>query len=212
MLPAVLLAAGKSTRMGRSKAMLPVDAADTFLTRIVRTLEAAEVGDVVVVVGHEADAIVESVTSRGLSPRFVVNHDYESGQLSSILAGLRAIDRPGVGGMLLTLVDVPLVAVSTVRSVIERYRATDAPIVRPVQGVRDRHGIRTIRHGHPVIIDRRLFAALRSADPATGAKPVVRAHVSDEGDVEVEDEGAFADVDTPEDYARFFHPSDARHV
>jgi molybdenum cofactor cytidylyltransferase len=210
MLPAVLLAAGKSTRMGRSKATLSVDAADTFLTRIVRTLEAAEVEDVVVVVGHEADAIVESVTSRGLSPRFVVNRDYETGQLSSILAGLRAIDRPGVGGMLLTLVDVPLVAVSTVRSVIARYRATHAPIVRPVQRVRGAPGVETIRHGHPVIIDRRLFEALRSANPATGAKPVVRAHVSGEGDVEVEDEGAFVDVDTPEDYLRFFNRSDAR--
>lgn len=212
MLPAVLLAAGKSTRMGRSKSTLLVDADDTFLTRIVRTLEAAELEEVVVVVGHEPGAIIESVTSRGLSPRFVVNRDYESGQLSSILAGLRAIDRPGVGGMLLTLVDVPLVAVSTVRSVIERYRATHAAIVRPVQGVRGAQGIQTVRHGHPVIIDRRLFDALRSADPATGAKPVVRAHVSGEGDVEVEDEGAFVDVDTPEDYVRFFNRSDGRRL
>ena len=145
MVPAVVLAAGKSTRMGRLKALLPVDArrdaADTFLTRILRTFLDAPVDDIVVVVGHERDAVVESVTSRGLAPRFVFNRDYETGQFSSLLAGLAAIDRPGVNAMLLTLVDVPLVSASTVRRVLERYRATGAPLVRPVQGV---------EHGHPV--------------------------------------------------------------
>jgi molybdenum cofactor cytidylyltransferase len=203
MIPAVVLAAGKSTRMGRLKATLPIraDAAanpagDTFLTRILRTFQAANVDDLVVVVGCEAEAVVESVISRGFSPRFVDNRDYESGQLSSLLAGLRAIDRPGVNAMLLMLVDAPLVSSSTVRLVVERYRATGAAIVRPV-GRTD-----GTRHGHPVLIDRALFDELRSADPAAGAKPIVRAHVSVEGNVEVDDEGAFADVDTPEDYRR----------
>jgi molybdenum cofactor cytidylyltransferase len=62
MIPAVVLAAGKSTRMGRPKATLPLGGSETFLTRIVRTLYEAEVEDVVVVLGHEADAIVESLT------------------------------------------------------------------------------------------------------------------------------------------------------
>ena len=57
------------------------------------------------------------------------------------------------------------------------------------------------RHGHPVLIDRRLFDAIRQADPEQGAKPVIRAHASAAGDVEVDDEGAFLDVDTPEEYA-----------
>src|SRR6058998_1578668 len=53
-IPAIVLAAGKSTRMGRSKALLPLDADETFLTRIIATLRAADVEDVVVVVGHDA--------------------------------------------------------------------------------------------------------------------------------------------------------------
>src|SRR5512135_3500218 len=57
-IPAIVLAAGKSSRMGRPKATLPIDGGDTFLTRIVRTFTAASVEDVVVVVGHDADAIV----------------------------------------------------------------------------------------------------------------------------------------------------------
>ena len=193
MIPAVVLAAGKSTRMGRPKATLPLADGDTFLTRVIRTLSSAGVDDIVVVLGHDAETVAESVAQRGLRARFVVNDDYESGQLSSVLAGLRAIDRPGVAAMILTLVDVPLVSPATVRAVLARYRATKAPVVRPVQGD---------RHGHPVLVDRRLFDALRRAAPSEGAKPVVRAHVSTAGDVEIDDEGAFADIDTPEDYAR----------
>ena len=57
-------------------------------------------------------------------------------------------------------------------------------------------------HGHPVLIDRSLFDEIRAADPQRGVKPIIRAHVSAAGDVEVEDEGAFFDVDTPDEYKR----------
>ena len=193
MIPGIVLAAGKSTRMGRPKATLRLNDADTFLTRIIRTFQEAQVDDVVVVLGHEAEAVLKSVEQSGLSPRFVVNEQYESGQLSSVLAGLRAIDRPGVTAMLMTLVDVPLVSVATVRAVLERYRATRAPVVRPVGGA---------LHGHPELLDRVQFDEIRAADPRRCAKSVIRAHVSAAGDVEVADEGAFFDIDTREDYQR----------
>jgi molybdenum cofactor cytidylyltransferase len=179
--------------MGRPKATLPLGVSDTFLTRIIRTFDQAEVDDIVVVLGFDAETIRDSVISRGLNPRFVINRDHEQGQLSSILAGLGAIDRPGVKAMLLTLVDVPFVSAATVRAVLQHYRATHAPIVRPV---------RAALHGHPVVVDRSLFDLLRSADPAVGAKPIVRAHTSPLGDLFVDDDGAFLDVDTPDDYAR----------
>jgi molybdenum cofactor cytidylyltransferase len=197
MIPVIVLAAGKSTRMGKPKATLRLNTADTFLTQIIRTFQEAQVEDVVVVVGHEAEAVVKSVEQSGLSPRFIVNEQYESGQLSSMLAGLRAIDRPGVNAMLMTLVDVPRVSAATVRAVLERYRTTHAPVVRPVRGA---------LHGHPVLIDRSLFNEIRAADPQRGAKPIIRAHVSAAGDVEVDDEGAFTDIDTPEEYDRLPAP------
>jgi molybdenum cofactor cytidylyltransferase len=191
MIPALVLAAGKSTRMGQTKALLALGA-ESFISRIVRTFRAAGVEDVVVVVGHDAERVSDALSRIEPPPRIVVNPEYESGQLSSILAGLRAIDRPGVTAMLLTLVDVPLVSPDTVRAVLLRYRTTSAAVVRPVSGS---------RHGHPVLIDRQLFPQLRSADTASGAKPIVRAHASDAGDVEVADEGAFTDIDTPAEYA-----------
>jgi molybdenum cofactor cytidylyltransferase len=83
------------------------------------------------------------------------------------------------------------VASSTVRAVIDRYEQTHAAIVRPV---------RAAEHGHPVLIDRALFDEIRRADPAMGAKPVIRSHVTSAGEVDVEDDGAFIDVDTPDEY------------
>jgi molybdenum cofactor cytidylyltransferase len=198
MIPVIVLAAGKSTRMGRPKANLtlaPNDAAgeggETFLTRIVRTFLDAGIDDVVVVVGHEAEAVASTFARSGLPARFVENADHESGQLSSLLAGLRVVDRPGVVATLVTLVDVPLLSAGTIRAVVDRYRQTHAPVVRPSRGA---------EHGHPLLIDRSLFDALRHADPLTGAKPVVRAHATREGDIEIHDVGAFADIDTPADY------------
>jgi molybdenum cofactor cytidylyltransferase len=179
--------------MGRAKAALPLGDGDTFLTRIVRTFLDAGVDDVIVVVGHDRDAIAASFAESGLPARFVVNEDYDRGQLSSLIAGLAVVDRPGVAAVLVTLVDVPLVSAATVRAVIDCYRRTAARIVRPTSGT---------RHGHPLLIDRSLFQELRAADPEAGAKPVVRAHASTVGDIPIEDGGAFTDIDTVDEYAR----------
>ena len=177
--------------------MLPLAGGDTFLTRVVGTFLEADIDDIVVVVGSDATAIVHAFAASGLAARFVENTEFEQGQLSSLLVGLRVVDRPGLAATLVTLVDVPFVAASTVRAVVERYRRTHAPVVRPVRGT---------QHGHPVLIDRSLFDSIRAANPNQGAKEVVRAYASPAGDVEVDDEGAFADIDTPEDYERVTAP------
>jgi len=128
-----------------------------------------------------------------VTARFVENPEYESGQFSSFVKGINVVDRPGVSAALVTLVDVPLVTAATVRTVVERYRECQAPIVRPTRGT---------EHGHPVLIDRSLFGELRRADPSTGAKQVVRAHASAAGDIPIDDDGAFLDIDTDADYQR----------
>ena len=193
MIPAIVLAAGRSTRMGEAKAALPIAAGETFLTRIVRTFLEAGVDDVVIVVGHDADRVVRSFAQSGLAARFVVNREYDRGQLSSLIAGLGVVDRPGVVAALVTLVDVPLVTAATVRAVVERYRETRARIVRPTSGA---------RHGHPLLVDRSLFDELRAAAGDAGAKPIVRAHATPQGDIEIADEGAFLDIDTRDAYEK----------
>src|SRR3990167_8353296 len=84
-IPAIVLSAGRSSRMGRAKALLPLAGGDTFLVRIVRAFLEAGVDDVVVVLGHEADAIAASCAASGVPARFVVNSEYDRGQWSSLI-------------------------------------------------------------------------------------------------------------------------------
>jgi CTP:molybdopterin cytidylyltransferase MocA len=195
MIPAIVLAAGRSSRMGMSKATLAFDERDTFLSHLVRTFHAAGVDDVIVVLGHDGDAIARSLAQADVAAQIVVNREYDRGQLSSLQAALVVVDRPGVEAMLVTLVDVPFLTPATVHAVLDRYHQTRAAIVRPTSGN---------RHGHPLLIARSLFDAIRRADDRSGVKPVVRAHASVAGDVTVADEGAFLDVDTPGDYEQLF--------
>ena len=194
--PGIVLAAGRSRRMGRAKALLPIGSSgETFIGRIVRVLRDSGVDDVLIVVVDGRPLVTQALTDAEPPPRCVVNDTPHLGQLSSLQVGLRAIDHPGVGGLLVTLVDVPLIAPETVRALLDAHSQTRAPVVRPV-----RHG----RHGHPVIFDRSVFDELRSAPADAGAKAVVHAHLDESVEVPVEDDGPFLDIDTPADYERIF--------
>jgi molybdenum cofactor cytidylyltransferase len=194
MIPGVVLAAGASTRMGRPKALLPVaPGGETFLERIVSTLAAASADDVVIVVAPGAEAVRRAIGRWPVLVRVVENPHPERGQLSSLQAALGVVDHPGVIGMLVWPVDVPFASVETVRTLLAVARRTRAPVVRPVRGA---------QHGHPVVFDRSVFDDLRRPDLAGGARHVVRAHAARVVDVEVEEDGPFLEVDTPEDYAR----------
>ena len=198
MIPGVILAAGASSRIGRPKALLPTGIeGETFLSRLVETLWAGGVDDVIVVASTQSGDIERALAGVSRAPRVVDNLHPERGQLSSLWVALAAIDKPGVSGMLLTLVDVPFVSPSTVRIVLATFLRTGGPIVRPASGD---------THGHPVMFGRRLFDELRQASNAAGAKTVVRAHAADIANVPVDDQGAFADVDTREDYERIVGP------
>jgi molybdenum cofactor cytidylyltransferase len=186
---AIVLAAGASIRMGRPKALLEVGGR-TFIRAILDVLREAGLHDAAVVVRPTHDEVIAEVMASGFG-RAVVNPRADEGQLSSLLTGLDAIDESDVDAALVTLVDVPLVSASAIRRLLARTAVSSAPILRAVhQGA----------HGHPVVFKREIFAALRAADPAEGAKALVRTAVVE--DVETGDPGVLEDVDTPEDYER----------
>ncbi len=139
------------------------------------------------------DSVVSIPRSDEWRNHELVNERYAEGQLSSLVAGLAVADRPGVVAALVTPVDAPLVAVATVRAIVAAYQRSGALVVRPARGG---------EHGHPVLVDRRLFDELRQADPSVGARAVIRAHAAATVNVMVDDEGAFVDIDTPEEYER----------
>src|SRR5215472_5242470 len=127
MVPAIILAAGASVRMGRPKALLQVQGR-TFVRRILDTLHSGGIFNVVVVLRPQQPAAAAEVVAAGAG--VVENPHADAGQLSSLVAGLDALDVPGVESVLVTLVDVPLIQASTVRLLVERAASSTAPIVR----------------------------------------------------------------------------------
>jgi molybdenum cofactor cytidylyltransferase len=190
---AIVLAAGESSRMGFPKALLRSPAGQIFIARIAATMHAADLRDVIVVTGRHHDDIANAVAQDPHAPpmRLVRNPDPSRGQLSSLWTGLDACS-PDAEAVVVTLVDVPMLRPSTVRQVLETWRATGAPIVRPAVGM---------RRGHPVVFDRRLFEELRRAPLEAGARAVVSAHYPEIVNVPVDDPGCLVDVDTPQDYS-----------
>jgi molybdenum cofactor cytidylyltransferase len=194
MVPGIVLAAGASSRMGRTKGLLPCgDSGLTFAASVLLALRQGGVDDTIVVGRAGDDALRLEVETHG--GRFVENPRPDDGQLSSLVAGLNVADHPGVRGVLVTPVDVPMIAARTVAALLDAFSMSPAPIVRAVH-----RG----RHGHPVIFSRAVFGELRRADASVGARAVVHAHATAAIDVEVDDPATLVDVDTPEDYERLF--------
>jgi molybdenum cofactor cytidylyltransferase len=179
--------------MGSPKALLRDDRGQTFVSRVASSLRDGGIERIVVVSGHEHDAIVSALTAEmsGELPKVVRNPNPDRGQLSSLWTGMDEVCRPDAEAIVVTLVDVPMVRPATVRTVVEAWRLARAPIVRPAVGP---------RRGHPVVFDRTTFDELRRAPLEHGARVVVRAHAHDMLDVPVDDPGCIADVDTPDDY------------
>ena len=193
MIRGIVLAAGASSRMGRAKAALPLgQTGETLIARLVRTLLQGGVPDVTVVAGAHIDAVLSAMPPHEPRARVIEHVGWQQGQLSSLRAGLAAIDGPLLEAALVTLVDVPLVKPSTVAALIAEWRATGAAIVRPADGD---------RHGHPVIFDRSVFADLGEAEVNAGAKSVFAKHRV--LNVEITDPGAYIDLDTPGDYETY---------
>jgi molybdenum cofactor cytidylyltransferase len=189
MIIAVVLSAGESSRMGRPKALLPIQG-QKFIERIIRVIGQSRVGRTIVVLGHHADQLRGQIEH--LPVEVVTNPDYRSGQLSSLQAAIRHIsDDDRCDGMLVHLVDHPFIDVALVDALIESFFETKKMIVVPrYKGKR----------GHPVIFSRQLFDDLLNAPLDQGAKAVVNAHRQETLEIEWQDEGITLDIDTPELY------------
>ena len=195
MVPGAVLAAGRSSRMGRPKALLPCGLGETFVARIVASMHAGGIQDVLVVGRPEDVELRAAVAGLERPVRFVDNPNHDRGQLTSIVAAVNAIDRPGVRGLLVIPVDMPLVRPETFAEVLRAAVDHPARIVRATCAG---------RHGHPVLFDRGSFDALRRADPSLGAKAVLHAEPRRVLDVAVPDGAVLTDIDSIEDYVEAF--------
>jgi molybdenum cofactor cytidylyltransferase len=189
MIAAVVLSAGESSRMGRPKALLPIDG-QTFIERIVAALKRAKLGKIVVILGHNGLDLQAKMAH--LPVEFLINANYKSGQLSSLQVAVRYLQAdPDCDGILVHLVDHPYLEAGLIEEMIRRFDKTKSKIIVPKF-----HG----KRGHPVIFSRELFPELLSAPLDQGAKAVVNAHLAETLEIDTEEEGIGVDIDTPELY------------
>ncbi|HEX3370913.1 MAG TPA: nucleotidyltransferase family protein [Candidatus Acidoferrales bacterium] len=188
MLAAVILSGGASRRMGTPKALLPYRGG-TLLEHLLKVTEHPRIGWRRVVLGADAGAIVAGAEFR--ADEVVINQNWEEGQLSSIQAGVRSLP-DGTDGMLLCLIDHPLISRELVGELIERFYESGKTIVLPVYKG---------RRGHPVIFAARLYEELLNAPLETGARAVVWAHGEEACEMETDEEGCVLNLNDPDTLA-----------
>jgi len=184
----VVLAAGSSSRMGRNKLLFELSG-EPLVRRTVRTAVDAGLEPVIVVLGHEADAIRAAVG--GLQCRYVVNPGHTEGMNSSVCAGINAVP-PEASAAVVLLADMPFVSAAMIGTLVERFRATDALLVVSAYG-----GV----NAPPMLYGRALFAELAGVEGKGCGRRMLRRHPEQAAIVDWP-VAALADLDVPDDYER----------
>lgn len=189
-LAALVLAAGRSSRMGeRNKLLIEIDGVP-MVRRTVRAVRDAGLAEVLVVTGHEAQRIEEALDGE---PAVIVrNPDHPRGLSSSLKAGMEALP-PEVVGVLVCLGDMPGIEARHVRHLIQAFTGEHAIIVPVHDG----------RRGNPVLLGRALFDELQDLEGDTGAKPLMLRYPDRVVEVTMDDAAVLLDVDTPDALERW---------
>ncbi|HYD30422.1 MAG TPA: molybdopterin-binding/glycosyltransferase family 2 protein [Azospirillaceae bacterium] len=192
---AVVLAAGLSSRMGEANKLLMTVDGVPMVARAVDAALASQARPVVVVTGHDREAVAAVLGARPVT--LVHNPDYGRGISASLRAGIAALPQE-VDGVLVCLGDMPFVAPPTLNRLIAAYAPAEgrAVCVPTVAG----------RRGNPVLWDRRFFAAMAGLSGDSGARALLHSHADLVCEVPVDDQGVLLDFDTPEAFGREGRP------
>lgn len=184
---AIILAAGRSTRMGGPNKLL-AELNGTPLVRIVAEQAiASRTSDVIVVTGHQSDQVQAAL--KGLKVRFVRNPDFADGLATSVKAGIAAVS-PQADGAVVCLGDMPLIDAHLLDRLIEAFAPDRGSLIAvPVSDG---------RRGNPVLWSRRFFDELMTLDGDIGARHLIARHAEAVTEVAVDGNAAFLDIDTPQ--------------
>ncbi|NWF64222.1 MAG: nucleotidyltransferase family protein [Chloroflexi bacterium] len=181
---AIILAAGKSTRMGRQKMLMPWGET-TVLGKVIRTIQSAGINDILLVAN---ETIADSITNLQLP--LTINND--GGMLASLQAGLQAV-KPSAQAALVCLGDQPQIEEGSVRSVCEAFQKSGARLVAPSY---------QMRRGHPWLLERSLWSEILLMRNGS-LREFLNAHTHEIEYVNVETPSILQDLDTPEDYLKY---------
>jgi molybdenum cofactor cytidylyltransferase len=194
---AIVLAAGRSSRMGPHNKLLQSIDGSTIIARVAGAAIASGANPVIVVTGFEADRIKEALS--GLDVTFANNPNFDEGMSGSIKTGLSVLPARSDGAMIL-LGDMPDVEARDLRLVMAAFAGKDA-ICIPARGS---------RRGNPVLWGASYFVEMMGLSGDVGAKQLIAKHQAHVTEVLVGSDGIFADVDTPADLARLGASSAAK--
>jgi CTP:molybdopterin cytidylyltransferase MocA len=191
--PAVLLAAGLSSRMGAFKPLLKLgDRA--LIQHAIESLQASgAISDILVITGHKRELLEEALgDTQGI--RLLFNENYAAGEmLSSLKVGVQSLP-PDAPGFLLAFADQPAVQPATIRALITELSSANRPsLVLPTH---------LGKKGHPVVLSSSLIPAIHAIPPGGTLRDVVHQHLSSAALVAVADPSIHDDLDTPQDFAR----------
>lgn len=183
---ALVLGAGRSSRMGEQNKLLACVGGIPMLQRVVDAALKAEVVATTVVTGCQAREVHHLLCKREVN--FVHNADYQSGLASSLKSGLRAL--PGdIDGVIILLADMPFINSVHINELLAEFNpATERDIVVP---------IRNGRLGNPIIWSARYLPAMMKLRGDRGARPLLEEFAANVWEVPMGDDAIFMDVDTP---------------
>ena len=189
MICAIVLAAGRSSRMGLQKLLLPF-AGKTVITYIVDQLLAGDLDKMYVVVGHEPERIAEQLSDRPVN--IVTNPNYDSGMLSSVRCGFKALP-PDCDAALIALGDQPGITSKLVDDMVRSFNKTDKGILVPVHDG---------KRGHPILAAKKYKEEILTCHDDIGLRGLMHAHPDDIFELSVSTSSVLFDIDYPEDYLR----------
>jgi molybdenum cofactor cytidylyltransferase len=184
---AVILAAGRSTRMGGPNKLLAELDGKKLVRIAAEQALASKASEVVVVTGHQAELVEKALA--GLKVRFVRNPEFAGGLASSVKAGIAAVP-DNADGAVICLGDMPLISAGLIDRLVEAFAPDRGNLI--VVPVADG------RRGNPVLWSRRFFKELMTLDGDIGARHLIAKHAEAVAEVPVEGQSAFLDIDTPQ--------------
>lgn len=183
---AIVLAAGRSTRMGGVNKLLCALEGVPLVSRAVEAVCASRCSQVMVVTGFEAELVEAALAGRPVS--FTHNPAFGQGMSSSLRCGLRAMPRD-LDAVLVILGDMPQIAADEIDALIDAYDPDAPAIVVPERGG---------RRGNPVLWPRRYFDEMCAISGDVGARGLLERHADQVTSVSIQSDAIFADVDTPD--------------